>query len=236
MGQLWHDYLYTPLLNALFFLYQGPAYGNLGLAVIELTVLLRVVLMPFTIVTERNRIRFERLNNKIEAIERDFKTDPVMRKEKIRSLLKQEKVNYWAKVFVLGVQALTLVLLYQVFVSGARFTRYETLYTWVSAPSAAINTMFLGFDIAAKNLIWPGIVGILLFLEIYVEQKQREHLVTRSDVMYMLFFPIFSFIALSMLPMVKSIFILTSMLFSIGVFTLRKLFFRAKPETKVPAA
>ena len=235
MGNLWHDYLYTPLLNLLFYLYQGPAYGNLGFAIVELTVLLRLVLLPFTVITERTRYRFEKLNKKIEVIEQDFKGDQVMRKEKIRELLKQEKVNYWANVFVLGTQALTLVLLYQVFVSGARFTNFENLYTWVSAPPADVNTTFFGFDVAAKNLVWPGIVGILLFLEIYAEQKQREHLVTRSDVMYMLFFPLFSFIALALLPMVKSVFILTSMLFSILVFTLRKIFFRPKVEARRPA-
>ena len=45
MGIFWHDYLYTPLLNFLIFLYSGPAFGNLGVAVIELTVLLRTVLL-----------------------------------------------------------------------------------------------------------------------------------------------------------------------------------------------
>src|SRR3989344_893084 len=102
MAQFWHDYFYTPLLNFLMFLYSGPASGNLGVAVMELTVLLGVLLLPFTAVDEKNRFRYERLSRRIESIERDFKTGHVKQKEKIRELLKEQKVSYWSKVLVLG--------------------------------------------------------------------------------------------------------------------------------------
>jgi membrane protein insertase Oxa1/YidC/SpoIIIJ len=222
---LWHDYLYTPLLNLLIFLYTGPAYGNLGYAVIELTILLRIALLPFTIVDERNHFRYEALNKKIEAIEHDFKTDHVMRAERIRELLKQQKVSYWSKVFVLGTQLLVLVLLYQVFIGGIRFTNNEVLYSWVQAPPT-VNTMFFGFDLAKKSLGWASAVGIILFLEIYSEQKKREHLIRRSDVMYLFLFPIFSVVVLLLLPMVKSVFVLTSMFFTMFIVLLRRVFFR----------
>lgn len=225
MGQFWHDYLYTPLLNILFFLYSGPAFGNLGVAVIELTVALRVALLPFTIVDERNRFRYEKLDRKIETIERDFKTDHVMRAERIRELLKQHKVSYWSKVIVLGTQLVTLVLLYQVFIGGIRFTHNEVLYDWVQVPGQ-VNTSFLGFNIAEKSLLWASVVAIILFLQIYTVQKQREHLIRRSDVMYLFLFPIFSLVVLLLLPMVKSLFVLTSMLFSMFIFGFRKAFFK----------
>lgn len=222
MGLYWHDYLYTPLLNLLFFLYSGPALMSLGLAIVMLTVALRLVLLPLSIVDERNRIRYELLNRRIESIERDFKTDHVKRKERIRELLKEHKVSYWAKVLGLALQAVVLVVLYQVFMGGLRFTESETLYSWVAPPSA-IDTQFLGFDLAEHSLLWAGAVGVLLFLQIYAVQKQREHLVTRSDVMYLFLFPIFSVIVLMLLPMVKSLFVLTSMCFSMMVFAVRKL-------------
>lgn len=231
MQAFWHDFLYTPLLNFLLFLYSGPAFGNLGIAIIELTVLLRLALLPLTVLEEGNRSRYEKLNLRIEAIDRDFKTDHVMRKEKIRELLKEHKVSYWSKMVVLGVQALILVLLYQVFLAGLRFTHSETLYSWVTAPGT-VDTHFLGFDLAAHSLLWAGAVGVLLFLQIYAVQKRQEHLVTRSDVMYLFLFPIFSVIVLLMLPMVKSLFVLTSMCFSMAVFFTRQLFFAPSKEEK----
>ncbi|MFH1046855.1 MAG: YidC/Oxa1 family membrane protein insertase [Patescibacteria group bacterium] len=227
MGVFWHDYLYNPLLNFLFFLYNGPALGNLGVAIIELTVLLRLLLLPLSIVDERSRYRYEKLDRHVQTIKRDFKDDPIKMKEKVRELLRQHKVNYWSKVGLLGVQALVLVLLYQVFVGGIKFTRQEVLYSWVQMP-AEINTLFLGFDIGAHNLFWAGLVGALLFAKIYTEQKQRVHLVTKSDIMYLFTFPLFTFAILAVLPMVKSIFILTSMLFTMLVFAFRKALFKVK--------
>lgn len=226
MGQFWHDNLYNPLLNFLIYLYTGPAFGNLGIAIIELTVVLRIVLMPFTVFDERSRYLYEKLSKKIGALERDFKADHIKRKEKIRELLREHKVSYWSKVFVLGVQGLVLVLIYQVFMGGIRFTPSEKLYSWVMVP-ARIDTMFFGFDLAQKSVFWPSVVAVILFLQIYSVQKKREHLVTRADVMYMILFPVFTLVILLLLPMVKSVFILTSMLFSMFVFWLRQALFRS---------
>jgi len=92
-----------------------------------------------------------------------------------------------------------------------------------------VDRMFLGFDLAQfHDKTWPAIVAVVLFAEIYVEQKQRAHLVRKSDLVYMFFFPIFTYVALWMLPVVKSVFILSSMMFTIVVFGLRKAFFHEK--------
>ena len=226
--EFWHDSLYTPLLNFLIFLYAGPAFGNLGVAVIELTVVLRLVLLPFSLLDERNRFRYEKLDRRIDEIERDFKGDHVMRKEKIRELLKTHKVNYWSKVLVLGIQLVVLILLYQVFIGGIRFTSQEVLYSWVAAPFV-VNTHFIGFDLAEKSFFWSGIVAALLFMQTYTVQKQREHLVTKSDVMYLFLLPLFTFVILSLLPMVKALFVLTSMVITMVIFAARKLFFKVDP-------
>ncbi len=230
MPEFWHDYLYTPLLNFLIFLYNGPAFGNLGVAIIELTVLLRLLLLPLSIIDERSRYRFEKLDRKVQAIERDFKGDQILKKEKIRELLREHKVNYWSKVGLLGVQLLVLILLYQVFVGGVRFTHHEILYSWVKIPQE-VNVMFFGSDLGHRSMFWAGLAAVYLFIKIYTEQKQRVHLVTKSDIMYLLSFPVFTFVVLAVLPMVKALFILTSMVFTSVVFAIRKIFWRVKlPE------
>ena len=227
MGVLWHDYLYTPLLNFLFFLYNGPAFGNLGVAIIELTVLLRLLLLPLSILDERNRYRYEKLDRHVEQIRSDFKDDPIKMKEKVRELLRHHKVNYWSKVGLLSIQLVVLVLLYQVFVGGVKFTQQEVLYGWVTVPDK-VNTIFLGFEVGYRSWFWAALVAALLFAKIYTEQKQRVHLVTKSDLMYLFTFPLFTLVLLGLLPMVKALFILTTMLFTMLVFAIRKAFFKVK--------
>lgn len=226
IGNLWHDYLYTPLLNVLFYLYAGPAFGNLGWAVVELTVLLRLALLPFTIMEERSSWRYEQLQAKLETVARDFKNDTVRRKEKVRQLLQEHRISYWAKTVVLAIQALVLILLYQVFMGGIRFTAHELLYSWVSPPMN-INTLFYGVDLSSHNLPWAVACGAFLMVNIYRAQSHNHH-PSRSDLYYLVGFPIFTFAILWILPMVKSLFIMTTMIFTQLVHLFRYYFFQPK--------
>ncbi len=220
---IWHDFLYTPLLNILIWLYNVPAFGNLGVAIIYLTILIRIVLLPFTVVSERSKILYERLGQKIDKIGEDFKNDPIQKKEMIRKVMREHRVSPWAKVMVLGVQALTLVLLYQVFIGGIN-GKLGDLYSWVTHPDF-INTNFWGADLGeVKNLFWSGLVGVILFFEIFIDYRGKESGLTKSEVAYMIFFPAACFFILWILPMAKSIFILTSLLFSFVVIFFRQMF------------
>ena len=233
LHQVWHDILYTPLLNVLIWLYNVPAFGNLGVAIIYLTIIIRVVLLPFTVVSERSKILYERLGEKIDKIGQDFKNDPIQKKEMIRKVMREHRVSPWAKVMVLGVQALTLVLLYQVFIGGIN-GKLGDLYSWVAHPDF-INTTFLGFDLGeVKNLFWSGLVGAVLFLEIFIDYRGKSTGLTKSEVAYMIFFPAAVFLTLWILPIAKSIFILTSICFSFFVIFFRQIF-KKRFEAAVPA-
>jgi membrane protein insertase Oxa1/YidC/SpoIIIJ len=219
---IWHDFLYQPLLNLLILIYNNYTNFNLGLAVIYLTILLRLVLLPFTFVSERDKLRWERLNEEIKKIKDDYKKDPVLMKEIIRETLKKYRIRPWAKTVVLGVQLLVLIVLYQVFLGGLT-SKFDALYPWIIVPDF-VNLNFLpikqlnfnGFHLATtKDLILPTLIGIILYFEIYFSQKARSEILTRSDMAYRLFFPLFSFFVLYYLPTVKSVFILTSIFFSI---------------------
>lgn len=221
--QIWHDVLYTPLLNVLIWLYNVPAFGNLGVAIIYLTIIIRVVLLPFTVVSERSKILYGKLSQKIDKISQDFKNDPIQKKEMIRKVMREHKVSPWAKVMVLGVQALILVLLYQVFIGGIN-GKLGDLYSWVTRPDF-INTDFFGFDLGeTKNLFWSGLVGAILFIEIFIDYRSKSTGLTKSEVAYMIFFPAACFFLLWILPIAKSIFILTSLCFSFVVIFFRQMF------------
>ncbi|MDO8462842.1 MAG: YidC/Oxa1 family membrane protein insertase [bacterium] len=221
LATLWHDALYQPLLNALFFLYDRAAGENLAIAVIELTVIMRLALLPFSVLAEHKRGKLETLSRAIEEIKRQFKNDPIKQRVEARKLLRQHKINPWAKIVVLGVQVLVLLVLYQVFLGGIDPAKLVDLYDGVRRPDI-INTMFLGFDVALRNTWWAVGVGAMLFLEIAITQAPRRHALERRDVFYRYFFPIAAAVLLAYLPMVKSLFILTTMAFSAVIFGLRQ--------------
>ena len=218
--EIWNNFLYIPLLNALIWFYNDWGKENMGYAVILLTIALRVVLLPLSIVSERNKLRYKTLDKKIVEAEKAYKKD--------RVLLKQYKISPWAKTLVLGIQALVLVLLYQVFIHSITYTRLNVLYPFVDRPEI-IYTNFYGFELGVRNLWWAVVVGAVLFIEIYLDQRRRKSQVTKNEQVYAILFPIMSVLALYALPMVKSLFILTTLAFSYMLSMFRVVFY---PEEK----
>lgn len=221
LANFWHDVLYQPLLNVLFVLYDQTAGENLGLAVIELTLLMRFVLLPLSIISERKSTRLESLSRKVVELKQHFKNDPVKLREETRKLLRASKVSPWARMVVLGAQVLVLVLLYQVFLGGLSAAKLADLYDSVRQPDL-VNTVFLGFNVAVRNVWWAIGVGVLLFVEIVVMQYGRRNALERRDVFYRYMFPIGATVILAQLPMVKCLFILTSMAFSTVLYGIRR--------------
>lgn len=227
--EIWNNFLYIPLFNALIWLYNNWGKENLGYAVIILTIALRVALLPLSIVSERNKLRYRTLDKKISELSKVYKKDYVLLKEKVRELLKEYKVSPGAKAAVLGIQALVLVLLYQVFIHGITRSKLNVLYSGVDRPEI-IYTNFYGFELGVRNVWWAAAVGAVLFVEIYLDQRRRKGLVSRNEQIYAIIFPLMSVLALYALPMVKSLFILTSLAFSFMLSLLRMTFYPVPKE------
>ena len=210
----WQHYLYIPGFNLLVWVYLNYSFYNLGVAIIILTCLLRIVLLPFTIINERGKISRDELAKEITTIKQDYTNDPVGQKQKIREAFKHKKIRPWANAVVLGIQGLALLLLYQIFITGIDARgNIQLLYPAIPHPDF-INTNFLGFDLSEKSIILAGIVAIYLFIDILFNFWINERKPSRTEQIFAIFFPVFVFLALVLLPGVKSIFVLTSLVFS----------------------
>jgi len=224
--EFWNIYLYEPVFNFLIWIYNNWTDGNMGWAVIYLTATLRFALLPLTILSERNKAKNAEVEIELAKLAKEFKYDRVAQKQEIRQRLKLRRIQPWAKASSLAVQALVFVLLYQVFISGITGQRMlKTLYSFVDFPGT-INNIFYGFHLKdTHDIFWSGLVGIWLLVEIYIEYKKRKGELRRGDLFYFIFFPLGVFLFLWALPMVKSLFVLTSMAFSLIVHMMLKPFF-----------
>ena len=205
----------------------------MGWAVVYLTVLIRLALLPFSVMEVRNQVKNEELYDEIKDIQSGYNRDPVIMKDEIRKVLRKRSVQPWIKAVILGIQGLALLLLYQVFIVGATGERLlRNLYPGVKIPGS-INPMFYGFDITmSHDYFWSGIVTVWLALEIYFGMRKRKGGVNQGDLAYFILFPLGVFLFLWLLPMVKAIFILTSMIFSDIVYRLLKMIFRSTKDKK----
>lgn len=231
LSYIWQSVLYQPVFNFLIWIYNDVTAQNFGWAVIVLTAALRIVLLPLTVVAEMNKKKNADLEIEVERIIKEYRRDPVLQKQEIRSVMKKRKVYPWAKFLSLGIQALVFLLLYQVFVHGLSGEKIiKVLYPSIDFPGK-INTMFYGFNLTkTHDTLWAGIVGAWLAVEIYFGFRGKN--ARSGDMAYFVAFPLFVFFFLWWLPMVKSLFILSSMLFSFVVHQIIALAFPEKKATK----
>lgn len=242
LTSLWYTFLYQPTFNALIWLYNHGTNENLGVAIILLTCIIRAALLPFSVFEILAKAKNEKLAQDIATIQKSYKNDPILMKDEVRRHLRTKQITPWARFVVLGVQLVFLLLLYQVFMQGVSGEKVlATLYPFVSVPGT-INTEFLGFDIAQRySFVWPGIIFTCLFVMIYVgyQRKSKTVKLDASDVTYLFLFPLSVFFLLYLLPIVKSIFVLTSLVFSLVTYPILEAFiglFQKKPdETHIDA-
>lgn len=212
---LWNHFLFQPIFNLLIFLYNNFSYFNFGIAVMYLTLIIRILLLPLSITSHRGREFYKKLSEKVQEIDKDYGSDYIKKKEIVKDFLKKNKVHPWSRAIVLGVQLLVLILLYQVFIGGLNTReKFSLLYPFVSIPDY-INPNFLWFELSERNWFISALAGFALFCEILLAQRNRKEILSRRDQWFKILFPLFTIAALGILPSVKSVFILTSIIFSI---------------------
>ncbi len=230
LSQLWFTFLYQPLFNALFYIYNTIAGENLGWAVVWLTIFLRIVLLPLSIISESSSQRHAKLVEEAKATVAGYSHDPIEQKNEFRRIMRKNNVSPWAKVLTLAIQVVVFFLLYQVFVQGISGEKIiKILYPWIDFPGT-INKYFYGFDIGRiHDSVWAGIVAVYVLVSTLVEHGVKKKW-EQEDFFFLILFPLFIFTFLWWLPMVKSLFILTTLVFSDIVSFIGKAFFGPKKD------
>lgn len=167
MQQILFTILYQPILNALVLLY-GLLFSNLGLAIIALTSLVRVVLIPLTNPQLKSAQIMQELNPELGKIKVKFKDDKQKLAQAQMELYKKHGVNPAAGCLPQILQFAILISLFQVFSqviktgSGVIENVNKNLYPFVTAPASdSFNLSFLYLDLSKPDLIKiPGFVAL----------------------------------------------------------------------------
>lgn len=151
------DIFYFPILNLLIFFYNTIALHNLGLAIILVTLFIRLILFPFFHRGAKQQMLMQRIQPQVKKIQEEHKKDIQKQSESLMALYKEHGINPFSSFLLLLIQLPILIALYWAVRSGLASGKIVGLYHFIQAP-ATINTIFLGFI----NLAAPSIVLILL--------------------------------------------------------------------------
>lgn len=165
MIALYNEILYRPLFNLAVFLYNIIPGTDFGLAIIALTVIIRVIFFPLTTKTILSQRALNRLNPQIKEIKSKYKNDTAAQSAAILKLYKENNINPVAGCVPLLIQLPILIALYQAFIAGFKTENLGLLYGFIDNPGL-INETFLGFlNIANPNIILTLMAGGLQYLQ-----------------------------------------------------------------------
>ncbi|MEK9170309.1 MAG: YidC/Oxa1 family membrane protein insertase [Patescibacteria group bacterium] len=210
-----------PLINALVFFYNTIAFQDLGLAIIFLTLFIRIILFPFFHKGTKNQILLQRLQPKIKKIQEDHKNEKEKQAQAMMELYKEHKVNPFSSILLLFIQLPVLIALYQVFWRDLSPEMFQSLYSFISTPSA-LHTTFLGLiDMKEKSILIVGLAAIFQYIQGYLTlpkiEKGKELSAPEKMGRQMVYFsPIITLVILSSLPSAVGLYWIVTGIFSIA--------------------
>ena len=164
MGNLFLQLIERPLLNLTILLYGTVGFADLGVAIILMTVIVRLVLMPLSIRTARTQRAMSRLAPELERLKEKHKGDTAAQSEAVMNLYRENKVSPLAGCLPLLIQLPLLLGLYRVFILVIKPQALTLLYSFVPHPGS-INHLLLGIlDISMPSRILAVVAGLLQFV------------------------------------------------------------------------
>lgn len=165
MTQLFHSFIYQPIFNALVFLYDTIPGHDLGIAIILLTVIIRLLLYPLSQKQIESQKKMQEIQPEIKRIQEKYKNDKEKQGRELMNFYKEKKVNPASGCLPLVVQIVFIIALYQALVAGINFTECKDLYSFVACPER-IGTSFLGImDLAKPSLVLAILTAAAQFFQ-----------------------------------------------------------------------
>ena len=162
IADLFHTVVYVPLYNALIALYSFGGWVDMGIAVIILTILVRLLLAPLSLKASRAQRVMRAVEPELKKIREEYKDDKETQGRKMLELYKEKKINPFSGILTLFIQLPVILGLYFVFLKGGLpEVNSDLLYSFVHAPIAAVQTTFLGtVDMLGQSIFLAILAGV----------------------------------------------------------------------------
>ncbi len=173
-----------PMQEALTFFYlmtQKAGYPSYGLAIILLTVAIKLLMYPLTVKQVKSMKAVQEMQPKVKALQEKYKDNKERLQTEIASLYKENKVNPLSGCLPLIVQ---MPILMGIFFAIKEYTyQGPTSFLWIANLQQGTSLT----DPSDPYFIIP----LLCALTTYVQQKQTTTEMTQQNKMMLIFMPVF---------------------------------------------
>lgn len=219
---LFNTYIYAPILGALVFIYENIAFYDLGIAIIILTIVVRIVLFPIFYKSAKDQTLMQKIQPKIKELQEKYKEDKEAQAKALMALYKEHKLNPFSGFLLILLQLPVFIALFRIFSNGLSGGVFD-------------NIIFLGLiDLSEKSIVLAVLAAGLQYIQgkmTFVSQKGEKNNPAASIGKIMVIVgPAITLAILFSLPSALGVYWVVSTIFSIGqqVFINKKI--NEKPE------
>jgi len=163
MSQLFHVIFYEPILNLLVFLYNIIPGHDIGLAIIAMTAIIKLILLPLSKQSIKSQKSLQSLQPKIDELKKKYAGNKEEQGRAMMQLYKQEKVNPFSSCLPLLIQLPFLWAVFIVFKDGLSNQALTNIYSFINNPGV-INPISFGLvDLSKSNLVLAILAGAAQF-------------------------------------------------------------------------
>lgn len=168
MLEFFHQFLYIPIYNLLIYLVGVLPAGDVGLAVVIVTLIVKAITFPFSIAALRTQQAMKKIEPLLTEIKETHKDDKEAQAKAMFALYKEHGIRPFASFIAMLIQIPVLISLYLVFSrESMAVANLDILYTFVPDPGT-FSALFLGFFvIAGHNIILAVLAAATQFVQAY---------------------------------------------------------------------
>ncbi|MDZ5760952.1 membrane protein insertase YidC [Lyticum sinuosum] len=197
-------YLYfitKPLLILLVYFYE--LFKNFGIAILILTILVKIALFPLNYKGLKNMEKLKELNPKIQSIKQNYAGKNDLIQKHTIALYKKENVNPASGCIPIFIQMPIFYALYKVFCVSIEM-RHAPILGWIkdlSSPDPlTIFNLFGLIKWTPPHYLMTGPIAITMAITMYIHQQMSPKPADQTQAYMMKFMPLFVMIMVSSFP------------------------------------
>ncbi len=237
-------YIYQPFFNILVGLYSLTEnfldVPDMGIAVIFFAVAVRLILLPFDLISERSDEEKYKISEKIKQLKKEYPDNPIMLRDQTRLIMRQSPGAILSEMFTVIIQLTIIIVLYRIFSTGLEGEDLHLIYSFMPSIQEPINLMFLGkYDLSHTNSTLNLIQSVMIALNEYLHLNTSPIKPSRREFLSLVvIFPVVCFLVFMFLPSGKKVFIIASLGFTVVLRLIKHvsyLYFTSRQAQPIPA-
>lgn len=217
---------YQPILNLLVFLYNNVPGNDLAIAIILMTAVIKIVLLPLSKKSIESQKSLQELQPKIDELKKKYAGNKEEMGRKMMALYAEHKINPFSSCLPLLIQLPFLISVFHVFRNGLTNGSLERVYPFIENPGTISPITFGGLDLSQPVILFAVLAGLAQFFQAKMMNKKKapvktqgakdENMAAAMNKQMLYFMPILTIVIGMSLPGGLTLYWLTTTILTIG--------------------